>query len=166
MITTGQIDLGERNVLDLRFTHFKTRKWGILVIGTWLLDEDEDPCLVLIDAKAHAAKREVVPCIIPLRNAWMWTEEHGNPAFVWSTISEWMHAGHLPGSIVNQQDLFKVYDAVLTRLRDMIMMPPMPAALAATIHGTAPETIGELTLTDQSTGAVLHEAELKAHVRH
>lgn len=162
------ISLDARPVIDLNHRHFETTVGNILVIGTWFMDPEtkrSQPCLALVDATRRLHRKGIIPTIITLDVAWKWTVEMGEPEHVWPLIRSWIREGVLPGNPMNDRDLWAVFDAVQSRLRDMMMMPPMPAAPAAK-YGTPPEVVGDLVIKDQRTGAVLHEAELTKHVRH
>lgn len=160
------ISLDARPVIDLNHRHFEHRHGNILVIGTWFMDPEtkrSQPCLVLLDASRRITHG--IPAIITLDVAWKWTVEIGDEKHVARTIRGWIAEGILPGNPHHGRDVWAVFDAVQSRLRDMMMMPPMPAAPAAK-YGTPPEVVGDLVIKDQRTGAVLHEAELTKHVRH
>ena len=167
------VSLDARPVLDMAMAAFETIAPGnIRVTGTWFMDPEtrtSQPCLVLTDARRpltrNKASRRAIPCIITLDVAWKWTVEMGDPTHVWATISDWLREGVLPGSPTNNHDKWAVFNAVQCRLRDMMMMKPMPAAPAIK-YGTPPEVVGEVVITDQRTGAVLQEVELTKHVRH
>lgn len=155
------IILNERPVIDLDHRHFEATMGNILVIGTWYMDPetgDSDPCLVLIDATRR--KGRVIPCIVPLDGAWRWTVEIGDPAHVWRTISGWIAEGALPGSPSNDRDLWAVFDAVQSRLRDMMAMPPMPVEPAIK-YQSAPGTVGRIVVTG-GNGSALNEVEVRA----
>lgn len=160
------ISLNPHPVIDLEHRHFAKVHGNVMVIGTWYMDPEthrSQPCLALIDNTRHLGRHRVVPCIIPMDQAWRWTVEIGDPKHVWATIGRWIEEGVLPGSTQSARDLYAIFDAVQEHLTEMLMMPPMPAAPAAK-YGTPPETVGELLITN-SAGAVLHEVEVKANVR-
>lgn len=164
----GKFTLNRKPVIDLELRHFETKVNGILVIGTWFMDEEtrrSQPALVLIDATRRLKRGRVVPCVIALDQAWRWTVEMGEPEHVWPLIRRWIREGALPGNHLNNRDLWAVFDAVQSRLRDLIAMPPMPAA-GAIKHGTAPENhVGVVTIRNESSGEVLHQAEVTGNVR-
>lgn len=168
MTAPTKLNLDARPVIDLEHRHFEATVGNILVIGTWFMDPEtkrSQPCLVLVDATKPLKQGRVIPCIITLDQAWMWTVEIGDEKHVGRVIRGWLAEGALPGNPHSGRSVWAVFDAVQSRLRDMMMMPPMPAA-PATKYGTPPETVGDLVITDQRTGAVLHEVELTKHVRH
>lgn len=168
MIAHPSISLNRKPVLDLELRHFETTVNGILVIGTWFMDEDtrrSQPALVLIDATRRVKRGRVMPCVIALDQAWRWTLEMGEPEHVWPLIRQWIRLGALPGNPLNDRDMWAVFDAVQSRLRDLISMPPMPAD-GAIKHGTAPENhVGVVTIRNESSGEVLHQAEVTGNVR-
>lgn len=164
---TGILSLDEKPVLDLRFTAFEHLHGSILVIGTWYMDPEDrrsQPALVLLDAARKVQKKKTIPCIIPLSEMWKWTLEMGDPAHVGAQIKGWIKSGALPGSANNKRDCWNVMDAVQSRLRDVVMMPPLPIK-AAVKNGAVP--VGELLITERDTGKTVQEIEVTAsHVRH
>lgn len=166
-MTTKTITLAERPVLDLSLAYFEATHCGIRIIGTWVMDPEtrqSQPCIVLLDARRPVRPGKVIPCIIPLDQAWRWTRELGDPEHVANTVADWMACGAMPGQPFNKRDVFAVFDAVQSRLRDLLKMPPLPVK-AAIKHGAAP-AIGDLVITERESGKVIHEVEVTGHVRH
>lgn len=155
------LTLSERPVLDLEQAHFTHTVGGILVIGTWYMDRETreaQPCLVLLDAARRLQRKRVIPCIVLLEDMWRWTVEMGDRDFVARNISDWLNSGALPGSATNKKDVFRVMDAVQSRLRDIVTMPPLPPK-AAIKHGAA-SPVGELIITERDTGKTVQEIEV------
>lgn len=159
------ISLDRNAVLDLESTAFETVHRGIRVIGTWFMDQDtrqSEPCLVLMDAskpiqrKAGAAAR-AKPCVIMQRDMWKWTVEAGDTQTQAFSVFQWMATGALPGTPGNMPDVFRIFDAVQSRLRDLWSMPPLPPK-AAIKHGAVP--IGSVTITERETGKAVQEIEV------
>lgn len=166
-MTHGIVSLADRPVVDLSLRHFENTCRGVLVIGTWYMDPEtrqSQPCLALVDAHRKVRPGKTVPCIIPLDQAWRWTREIGDHAHVSRTIAEWIACGALPGAIANKSDFHAVLDAIQSRFRDLLTMPPLPVKAAIT-HGAAPAA-GDLIITERASGKVVHEAEVTGHVRH
>lgn len=166
-MTQGTVSLAERPVIDLSQVAFEHTCRGILILGTWFMDPEtrqSQPCLALLDARRKVRRGYTIPCIIPLDQAWIWTREIGDHAHVARTIAEWVSIGALPGSVTNQNDFHAVLDAIQSRLRDLLTMPPLPVS-AAIKHGAAP-AVGDLVITERTSGKVVHEAEVTGHVRH
>ena len=165
---TATIDLTRRPVLDLELRQFETTTNGVHVIGTWYMDEDErkaEPCIALVDASRRLRRGRVIPCIIPLSDAWKWNMQTGDPDYIWPLLRRWVRAGALPGNPMGDRDLWAIFDAVQSRLSDLIAMPPIPAK-GAIKHSVAPkETVGIVTIRNESSGEVLQQAEVKANVR-
>lgn len=163
------ISVDERPVLDLRYAAFQHLHGAIMVVGSWYMDPDtrrSTPCLVLLDAAKLASKRKPTPCIITLDDMWKWTIELGDPNYWAGQIKDWLDTGALPGNRNNKRDVWAVMDAVQSRLRDIVSMPPLPMKAAIT-HGSTPQSVGELTITERDTGKTVHEIEVTSrHVRH
>ena len=74
-----------------------------------------------------------------------------------------MASGALPGTPGNMPDVHRIHDAVMSRLRDLWSMPPMPA-MAAVKHGSVP--VGMVEVRERESGKVIQEVEMvSAHVR-
>lgn len=160
------VNLDRRPVLDLRLREFEHIHRGIIVIGSWFMDEEtrrSQPCMVLMDANP-ARGRKPVPCIIALDQMWLWTREVGDPEHVAEQIGRWISSGAMPGSPSNRKDVQRVFDAVQSRLRDIVAMPPMPIS-GAIKHEVSPSTVGEIVMRDTRSGEVLNQVEVTANVR-
>ncbi len=172
MKAPSSISLDDQPVIDLDHTHFEHVHRGIRIIGTWFIDTDtrqSEPCMVLMDAskpiqrKAGAGDR-AKPCIILQRDMWKWTVELGDTQLQAFNIFQWMATGALPGTPGNMPDVFRIFDAIQSRLRDLWSMPPMPAR-AAVKHSAVP--IGDVSITERETGKTVKQIEVVAsHVRH
>lgn len=167
------LKLDERPVLVPDHKEFETIAPGnIRVTGTWMMHPTKaisQPCLVLTDARKPFVPGRVVPVIIPLKEAYRWMREFHDPGELddcFDRINGWLTLGFLPGAPGNAHDVHAVFDAIQCRLRDLVFMRPMPEAPAIKYGVHTPETIGELTVTDASTGDVVQEIEVTANVRH
>lgn len=164
---SAAISLDDTPVLDLEHIHFETVYRGIRIIGTWYIDPDtreSEQCLVLMDAakpiQRKAGKRDrAMPCVILHRDMWKWTVEMGDTQHQAFNIFQWMATGALPGTPGNMPDVFRIFDAIQSRLRDLWSMPPMPPK-AAVKHGAVP--IGDLTITERDSGKAVQQIEVLA----
>lgn len=163
----SHITLDRKPVLDLEHIAFETVCHGIRVIGTWYIDPDTrqaEPCIVLTDAakplQRKAGERgRAMPCVIFQRDMWKWTIEVGDTQTQAFAMFQWMATGALPGTPGNMPDVFRIFDAIQSRLRDLWSMPPLPPK-AAIKHGALP--VGTVTITERETGKTVHEIEVTA----
>lgn len=172
MKVPGILSLDRAPVLDLEHIHFQHVHRGIRIIGTWYMDPDtrqSEPCLVLMDAakpiqRRAGARDRAKPCVILQRDMWKWTVELGDTAQQAFNIFQWTATGALPGTPGNMPDVFRIFDAIQSRLRDLWSMPPLPPK-AAVKHSAMP--IGDVTITERETGKTIQQIEVVAsHVRH
>lgn len=172
MTAPGSISLGRAPVLDLEHIHFQHVHRGIRIIGTWYIDPDTrqaEPCMVLMDASKPIQRRGTAgdraqPCVILQRDLWKWTVEIGDTQHQAFFCFQWMAMGALPGTPGNMPDVFLIFDAIQSRLRDLWSMPPMPPK-AAVKHGAMP--IGDVTITERDSGKTIQQLEVfSANVRH
>jgi hypothetical protein len=148
-------------IVDLAKVRFSHTHAGIRVIGTWYYDvqtRDHEPCLVLLDASRPVRRGRVIPVVVPLREAWRWAlhDGVGDPIHCARSADEWMAAGLLPGEPGNRRDRLRILNAIDSRLRDLLLMPPRPAG--------GLKSLATVSILDPDTGRVLHEEDYKADV--
>jgi hypothetical protein len=136
--------------LDLTRFHFRHVRGEIAVYGTWLLGIDSGPvpCLVLVPAHRTI---NIVPCVVPLNHAWVWSEEKGDPreaARMALVMAETLGLGVSPSSGI------KVRSIVIDHIEDLLKIPPMPSALRE------PVVIGEAKVTAREHGKVVRHHEV------
>lgn len=146
----------ERPVFDLTKIHASSVSHGIRVVLGWFWDQDEreyEPCIALMKLRPP-----VVPCIIPLSSAWRWAlhDNTGDPAHVAKTVFNWIYDGALPGNPHAPVDAMAVLNAVDSRLRDLVMMPPRPPGDIV--------TVADIEVRDHDTGKIINETEVKHDV--
>jgi len=76
------MSMNSRHVLDLRNTAFEQRHGDIIAVGTWfLLDDDAEPCLVLMRRRDFGRfdVEKVTPCVVRMQNLWIYDQERGQP---------------------------------------------------------------------------------------
>ncbi len=139
--------VAERGVIDLAHSKFEHVVHGIRVIGTWLTIENREPCLALVDASKPLRGADTIVCLVPLSSAWKWTTEFGDARHTARHCFTWIASGALPGNAQNPKDCRKVFDAVQSRLTDLIHMPPAPIRRR--------EIAGDVTFHNHRTGAVI-----------
>jgi hypothetical protein len=145
----------EQWALRLDYTHFESQFHGIRVMGSWLFEgRESQPCMVLTDAAKKLRQGRIIPCVIPLSEAWRWAfhGDVGDPAHCGRVVVEWIGCGALPGSIWNHKDRMNVMDAVNRRLPDLLAMPPMPSIQQ--------RSVGEFTIIERDTGRVVQAKEV------
>lgn len=137
----------ERPALKLSVQRFCHVTRGIRVIGTWLMSGSREPCLVLTNANIDLRSERLIPCVIPLSSAHRWTVEFGDPRHCARNVMAWLTVGALPGSPHDAKAHRAVFDAVQSRLTDLIHMPPAPFL--------GREIAGDITFTNRTTGEVI-----------
>ncbi|WP_313348199.1 hypothetical protein [Paracoccus sp. (in: a-proteobacteria)] len=170
MKAANRISLDRKPVLDLEHIHFQHVHSGIRIFGTWYMDPDTrqaEPCMVIMDASKPIQRKggqRAMPCIILQRDMWKWTVELGDTQYQAFFCYQWIALGALPGTPGNMSDVFRIFDAIQSRLRDLWSMPPLPPK-AAVKHSAAP--IGDVTITERESGKTIQQIEVVAsHVRH
>lgn len=150
-----------RPILDLTKVRAAHIHHGIHVILTWYWHErvnDHRPCIVLADASRPLRQGATVAVIIPEKEAWRWAlhDGVGDPMHCVQSADEWMGQGLLPGTPGNKMDRLRILNAIDSRLRDLVLMPPRPAG----------DTISLATaqVVDHESGRVIHEEEVTTDV--
>lgn len=141
-----------KHALDLTRHHFRKRHGDITVYGTWWLADDSGPrpCLVLIPTNGQSWQRST-PCVVPLNQAWVWSEEIGDPIRAAKTAIEFVDALRQPPSM---QSAFRVRGIIIDHLDELVGMPPMPNDMRV-------ETvIGEAKVTNREADRVVKHHEI------
>lgn len=114
-----------RHAIDLRNTHFTQRHGDLDAHGTWnLIDEEEEPCLVLIRARDHGRNPErVTPCMIPAADMWMYDDVIGDPKVAATNCV--VMAGLL-GLPEHPLSVMRVRSIIQGHIGDVLAMPPRP----------------------------------------
>lgn len=145
-----------RPALDLTRWHFRQQHGDISVYGSWWLAEDSGPtpCLVLIPTFSQSWAK-ATPCVVRLNDAWMWSEEIGDPRRAAHLAMQFTQALGL--DVNNASNVFRVRSIIVDHLSDLLTMPPMPMAMRSI------EVIGEATITNRDSGKTI-EREVVEHV--
>lgn len=117
----------------------------LLVIGTWYRNDqdDFDPCMVIMrNGELGRDKRFIhPPCLIRLTNAWIYTEEIGDPQAAAQeavSIVETLDLGHGPKACL------QVLGVIREHLDELIRMPLRPHI--------GEQHVGNIILTNRETG--------------
>lgn len=144
---TQALFVPERPIVDLAQCQFEHIVHGIRINGTWLTTEDREPCLALSNAAYPLRSEQIRLCLIPLSSSYLWTIDFGDPRHTARHCYNWIKCGALPGNANNPRDVRNVFDAVQSRLTDLIHMPPAPFRR----H----EIAGDVTFRNLTTGDVM-----------
>jgi hypothetical protein len=140
--------------LDLTRRHFSRTIGPIMIIGTWLRDDEAQwrPALVLL-RESDELSGAVVPCVVPLNTAWVWSEEIGAPHIAARAAVEFARQMRFDDS--DPKSVFRIAGLIRDHLDDLVAMPPLPP-------GERDErVVAEALIRDLSTGKT-SEVTLKA----
>ncbi len=144
----------KRIAIDLTNPAWSQVHGDLTVYGTyWLADEDGPrPCLVLLptDQRRWA---NLMPCVVLLDQAWIWSEEIGDPRRAAQTAFEFATC---LGLDPEPTTVMRIRSLIVDHLPDLVPMPPMPADQRPT-----EPVLGEVTVKD-GDGKVIREDELRA----
>lgn len=141
-----------RPALDLtrylnRYTH-----GDITVYLTWWLADDSGPRPALVLVPTHSQSNEkCIPCVVPIENAWVWSEEKGDPILAALQAMKFVHLLRLAE---NPQSAFRVRGIIIDHLQDLLTMPPMPDDMRVST------VIGEAKVTNREAGEVVRHEEI------
>lgn len=114
------------HAIDLTRCHFKRTVGDIDVFGTWFFGDASAgprPCLVLLPANRNSGRRPV-PIVILVDQAWIWSEEIGDPAE--SARRSLLYARLLGLNTADIGEAFRVAGLIRDHLSDLISLPPIP----------------------------------------
>lgn len=115
----------DRFALDLTRYHFRRDVRGYAIYGTWLMlpnNQPPMPCLAILPPH-HVSHERSTPAVVPVLNAWAWSEEHGDPSHAARTTMAFLTA---MGMKVNPVSCMSLTMAIRDSLGDLLTMPPRP----------------------------------------
>jgi hypothetical protein len=141
-----------RPALDLTRYHFRHLHGDITAYGTWWLAEDSGPrpCLVLLPTHKQSWEK-TRPCVVMLDQAWVWSEEIGDPFRAARNALDFADALGLGASPSNG---IRVRSIIVDHLDDLLKMPVMPEAMRVNT------LIGEAKVTAREAGRVIRHEEI------
>jgi len=136
--------------LDLTRRAFTKTRGEVTAIGTWIrIDGRFRPCMVLIRAGREKDDR-LIPCVVTMDRAWIWSEEIGDPAQAARTCFQFAQALGL--SVENPRVVIRLAMFIHDMLGDLLTIPPyQPDSL---------QTVAEAVIIDHSAGRTV-ETEIK-----
>lgn len=136
--------------LDLNKRVWTRTKGGIIAIGTWLRQDDRfRQCMVLIPADREYDDR-LVPCVVTVDKAWIWSEEVGDPAQAALTAHQF--ADTLGLASHDKRTVIRLAMFIQDHIGDLLSIPPY--------QNPDSQTVAEITMRDTNTGRTI-EAELR-----
>lgn len=112
----------QRAQLDLTRQHFTYVIGDIMLVGSWWMgetDQEIEPCLVLLPAYRRIAAP--LPPVITLGGAHHWTDKD----YALNKACDFLDLLGMSKSVTNIQ---RVVEIILSHLRDLFTIPPMPGA--------------------------------------
>jgi len=144
----------QKPLLDLTINQKIYRYGDITAHLTWTWD-DGRPCIVLVPTHVRTSHERITPCVVRIREGWIWTEEVGDARHCARTSAAF--AACLGFSPHDTSTLIAVTAVVRDCLDEMMQMPPLPHA---------PETrksVAHMEIHDHNTGKTTHK-EVTDHV--
>lgn len=140
--------MAQRTAIDLTRYHGQQQHGDITAYLTWWLADDSGPkpCLVLVPTYQQSVER-CTPCVVLLDQAWIWSEEIGDPAH--AARLAFTFAQMLGLDITSPTQPFRVRSIIVGHLGDLLTIPPMPADMRETIN------FGEAVVTDRESGRTI-----------
>lgn len=142
-----------QTALDLTRVWKSFRHGDLTVILSWYRDPRTTagarPCLVLIPA--YASLEHLIPCVVTLDKAWIWSEEIGDEELAGRAAGEFAASLGMSGTA---HDFIRIRSLIVDHLGDLLAMPPLPTELV-------PKTvIGEGRITERESGTIVSEGEI------
>lgn len=139
-----------RPALDLTRYAWRHQRSDITVYGTWWLAEDSGPKPCLVLTSSHNQGRRAPPCVVLLDQAWMWSEEIGDPVRAAKVAMEFVDALGLTADV---KSAFRVRSIIVDHLHDLLTMPVMPNAMRVST------VLGEAKITSREGGETIRHEE-------
>lgn len=139
-------------VLDLALRHFERTLGDVTVIGTWLLTTKR-PVLCLVPSRPMPTHDRVIPCLVPMDQAFEWDETTGDPQFC--AVMSYQFAAALGLNPSEPRNVIFVTTLIRDSLGDLLNMPPFPS--------TEKAVMADVLMTDTNTGKT-REAEIVDNV--
>ncbi|WP_425643241.1 hypothetical protein [Agrobacterium tumefaciens] len=136
--------------LDLTKRVWTYKRGGIIAIGTWLrLEQQFRPCMVIIPADREYDDR-LTPCVVTGDNAWIWSEEVGDPIQAAQTAHQFAETLGLASH--DKRTVIRLAMFIQDHLGDLLSIPPY--------QNPDQQTVAEITMRDPNTGRTI-EAEIR-----
>lgn len=136
--------------LDLTKRQWTKTRGNVTAIGTWIrLDGSFQPCMVLLPAGRELSEG-LIPCVVPMSRAWIWSEDVGDPRQSAITSIEF---ARLLGLSEDPRSIIWLASFIHDMLGDLLTIPPYP-------HSET-QSVAEAILFDNATGKVIAETELR-----
>lgn len=107
--------------LDLTQTHFERNCGDITLFGSWF-GKDRMPALVLVPTNKLGSEY-IVPCVVPLSQAWVWDETTGDGAHC-ARVS-CLFATNM-GFGFDTMKIMKITSIIRDNIGELINIPPKP----------------------------------------
>lgn len=112
------------HLIDLTRYAWRREARGFAIYGTWMFRSapgvPPEPCLVITPLRTVSHER-TCPAAIPLRNAWIWAEETGDPRHAARACAAFLEAMDMPVSALACMSLTM---AIRDHLGDLQHVPP------------------------------------------
>jgi hypothetical protein len=102
--------------------------------------------------RAGDRPEQMVPCVVTMDRAWIWSEEVGDPRQAAQMTHAFVQALRMADNIKN---VIALHLLIQDHLGDLLSIPPRPTLVG--------EAIAEVTVTERQSGKS-HEVELTADV--
>lgn len=129
------------HVIDLTRYAWRREQRGFVIYGTWMhrTDGQYEPALVVTPNRAVSHER-TTPFCIPLRNAWIWSEEEGDPRHCARTSAAALHE---MGMAVSNLACIGLTMLVRDHLGDLQHIPPRPGERVVAADAIITEASGK-----------------------
>lgn len=135
--------------LDLTKRHWTKVRGPITAVGTWFNNGERwRQCIALFRTDDEGSD-ELVPCVIPIDRAWVWSEDIGDGRQSARMTVAFAQAMRLT---IDKRTLITLTSMIHDLLGDLLTIPPYQAAPG--------EVIAEVVVTNRDTGKS-HEVVLR-----
>ena len=130
-----------RLAIDLTKYHFKYRRGPMLAVGTWTnFDEEGWVQTLVLYLAADEGKPEMIPCFVRYTDAWVWSEDIGDPRIAARTAADFCAAMRLE---VTPHNMIQIASTIHDLLGDLLDIPPFAER----------NVLGHMLVRNNETGA-------------
>lgn len=138
--------------LDLTKRQWTKTRGNVTAVGTWIrLEGDWQPCMVLLPAGRELSEG-LIPCVVPLSSAWIWSEDIGNAR---AAATQAVEFARFLGLSEDPRNVIGIASFIHDMLGDLISIPPYPQSEL--------RTVAEAILVDNRTGKTIAETNIMEH---
>lgn len=141
--------------LDLRYRAWTKVHGDLTFIGSWMREENSQFTSVMVIVRTgEESSDHNIPCIVPVTEAWRWSEELGDPRGAARTTAEFLEALRMS---FTKRNAIRLTSLIHDHIGDLLAIPPFASL------GVEQVVTADLIRIDHGTGEIT-EQEIRDYV--